>query len=452
MALQDFIGLEYEFHQQATDAITSLEGSVGDLASALTGDPIDYYVDPAGDDNNDGLTPGTPVVSIDRAYELACTSPTCGDVFINFADGIYTFITPQQMPEGANASRIWFQSSSADHTLVTIQGQFFTNGNNTKYFIKDLTFENDNSFGVIVAEEGSYIELVGTIGFICNVGSTIALRTRRYGYVEAFGTSFDLSLSTSMGNFFRCDASGRAAIGGGGTSVFTLPASGFSNSQSWLRLDNDSFILNSGFTFVNPDQWFGGTGAHLDMRGDSSYLGAVAGLPGSTLGAAVGMRDWQSDVGGSKKADIWEVQTGVTSNIALSFFFPANLQIEATAAIDVTLPDPNTLATGWFKRIASPGTSTAVITVKDFGGATLALVNPGETIKFQAVDGFYKEGFTGATDQRWLVIPESEILLTPLTSGAPAGTSFNTGATKFDPASDLLYIFNGTAWVSVLLT
>ena len=66
----------------------------GNVREAITGNR-DYYVDPAGNDSNDGLTIGTPFLTIQKAVDVASSLDfSIYDVTINLADGTYTITSP----------------------------------------------------------------------------------------------------------------------------------------------------------------------------------------------------------------------------------------------------------------------------------------------------------------------------------------------------------------------
>jgi hypothetical protein len=87
-----------------------------------------YFVDPAGNDSNDGLTGGTPFLTIQKAIDtVAALDIDIYDVTIQLADGTYSITTALQLKDPIGAGEVCILGNTGTPANVIIDGGGTTN-------------------------------------------------------------------------------------------------------------------------------------------------------------------------------------------------------------------------------------------------------------------------------------------------------------------------------------
>ena len=195
----DFLGTDINSFFE----VTKLGGfAPGTQRTVLTQNTC-YYIDPAGDDTADGLTPGTAWQTLQTTFDkIATFDLNIYDLTIQFANGTYTntdrIVTKAPVSSGG---RVVLQGNTSDNTLVVIQGQQTTTANNVIRFahgpgvtfaVRYLTFELDaDSTSTII----SLIEASLVTFFEIRINSTANSTATIFSYLDCR----DLSVIKSEG-------------------------------------------------------------------------------------------------------------------------------------------------------------------------------------------------------------------------------------------------------------
>lgn len=150
-----------------TDAYTLAVAGTNAAAAALT--PISasrtYYVSTTGNDSNDGLTVGTPFLTIAKATSVVATLfvPIGLTVTVQLADGTYSQATAVSLPpvsgggygylKGnlATPANVVISSSAAVGNLISVRGPAST------WFVQDLTLSSAHGASLIRASFGGNV-------------------------------------------------------------------------------------------------------------------------------------------------------------------------------------------------------------------------------------------------------------------------------------------------------
>lgn len=248
-------------------------GGGGGGRDTLTADR-NYYVSTTGSDSNDGLTIGTPFLTIQKAIDtIAMLDLSIYDAIVNLADGTYNVLAPIVLKDPIGAGNVIIRGNTGDKTLVILDGNATTNqlfsGGGNKSIIEFLTgtnavqsFIHSGGYGSSVGVRNIRLLDIGPRAiYAVSTGAAIFLRgIIDYDYTG--GTVDNIILTLSLEAVIDCQS---ATINITGNPSFTDAMTGADRSSSvnlislsvsgafsgtGVRAINSSVVLISGATGI----------------------------------------------------------------------------------------------------------------------------------------------------------------------------------------------------------
>lgn len=220
-----------------------------------------YFVDPAGNDSNDGLTGGTPFLTIQKAIDtVASIDPLSFDVSIQLADGTYTTTSDIVLKKTLAPTPVRILGNVADNTLVVIDnnsgtsslGTFTADGVAT-YKFEDLTISNSAAS----TPGGNYCILIE------NNSAVILDNVRYLGITNTRGSLVQRNSTLRMDNAF--DMEGGFAFG------FVI------SDSSLVDMDQITYTLISTPSFSNQYAFLLNNSTYSQAGGGFSLVGTATG-------------------------------------------------------------------------------------------------------------------------------------------------------------------------------
>ena len=284
----------------------TIAGTLGDSCSydevvgaALTGDYREkltanrtYYVDPAGSDTNDGLTVGTPFLTLERArdafYEIDAEQY---QVDIQLADGTYTLSGSLGFSEVVgNGGFVKIIGNTGDSSLVVIEVPTFTTG---------LTFANSSTEYFLEGVTLKAVTAATPLFLVSCSNSQISIKDCRFDitgvFVAAIATAQNSALildddidvlGTSGASLLQITDHSSLTAAAGATVDFTVA---MSFTSEVLQVLNYGFADLTGVTFANGGNVTGKRftlGQKSHIRTGTEDLTYVPGTVAGTLDAA----------------------------------------------------------------------------------------------------------------------------------------------------------------------
>jgi len=235
-----------------TGANSIITGPTGPIGRELLTSARTYYVATTGDDSNDGLTAGTPFLTIQKGVDTTCSIDINGfPVTIQVADGTYTDTTTLKAVVGwrnNGDSPLTVQGNAATPTNViisTTSASCFASAafSNSIWIIKDMQLKTTTSGNCITMGTSSYIFFSG-IDFGACAGSHIL------GNITA-----------------RCEASGNYTISGNATNHYS--STGYGGS---IAVNSKTVTVTADVTFTTFALF--NVGGYIASVGSTFSLGA----------------------------------------------------------------------------------------------------------------------------------------------------------------------------------
>ena len=149
-----------------------------------------YYVSTTGSDSADGLTVGTPFLTIQKAVKVVCNQLDTQDygVTIQLADGTYTAGAGFTSKVGSGAVTIKGNTTTPSNVLVScVSANCFwaTSNSNSVWTVKDLKVQTTTAGSGLLATEASAVIQFSNIEFgVCVTAHTYA---DNYGRIQCVG-------------------------------------------------------------------------------------------------------------------------------------------------------------------------------------------------------------------------------------------------------------------------
>lgn len=249
--------------------------------------PRTYYVSTTGSDSNDGLTPGAPFATIQKAVDAAAALDiSIHDLTIQLADGTYDLGgTGVKLKSVVGAGKVAIQGNASTPSNVTVKTSggvatdvFAAVATTTIYEIKDMKIETAVTTGAcrgIYSHAGSYVQFSNLVtGDFDDPSVGILFHATDTSIIEASG---DLEIAGSCRRAFQ--AAGGAIIRVAGVTVTLTGTPNW--SQAYLFGP-----LTATFNLVGTTFSGSATGQQYDIQRNSvASTGGVA-LPGDVAGTA----------------------------------------------------------------------------------------------------------------------------------------------------------------------
>lgn len=135
-----------------------ISGSAGGGSREVLVAPRTYFVDPAGNDSNDGLTGGSPFLTVNKAFEVINTIDNQEfDVTVSLAAGTYSLTTALVVPSLVGTGNLILLGDSGSPNTRTIDSggaiaePLITANQSKRILIDGLTVENSTVGGSCIA-------------------------------------------------------------------------------------------------------------------------------------------------------------------------------------------------------------------------------------------------------------------------------------------------------------
>lgn len=173
-----------------------------------------YYVSTTGSDSNDGLSVGSPFLTIQKAVDVvAMLDISIYDVTIQLADGTYTLTSDVILKDPIGAGFVFIDGNSGDNSLVVITGagtaNLFSANISNKYELRYLTFDDFPQRAVLGGNVSGSKVLVRDCR-ITNPGTRAFYAANTFGLIVFRGTLDYEYTSGTVETMFHCLAQGAA--------------------------------------------------------------------------------------------------------------------------------------------------------------------------------------------------------------------------------------------------